>query len=81
MANTSYYLYIGDYYSTITPFESDPYDMGDTIFVIRNDGELDSFWDLEEQAVTILPVISLKNEAKVKSGTGLYNDPYIIKTN
>ena len=31
--------------------------------------------------IHLVPAISLKRSAKVERGTGLYNDPYVIKTN
>ena len=48
-------------------------------WTIRSSGSLNGA--ILSNAGMVLPVISLKEEATVKRGTGLYNDPYVIKTN
>ncbi|MBQ3142675.1 MAG: hypothetical protein IJB82_04135, partial [Bacilli bacterium] len=74
--NSSYYLYTGEDYWTMTPEEaSDNYSYA-TVIKVSSDRLL-------EYSTTspVVPVISIKSEATVEKGTGAYNDPYVIKTN
>ncbi|MBQ3142481.1 MAG: hypothetical protein IJB82_03140 [Bacilli bacterium] len=75
-SNSSYYLYTNEYYWTMSPyyfrFSSA------TVFGVLSDGHL-SDYDVSG-ASAVVPVVSLKAEATVKRGTGLYNDPYVINT-
>ena len=73
--NTSYYLNTGEGYWTMTPYYVRA-DMSTIWFVSNSLAESVAYG-----TYAAVPAVSLKPEAKVKSGTGLYNDPYIIKTN
>ena len=83
VGNSSFYLNTLKPYLTMTP--QYPYLIDDdaVIFTVGEIYASISYYSTNTNLKNsfVLPVISLKNEAKVKSGTGLYNDPYIIKTN
>ena len=75
--NTSYYLYTGEMYWTMSPFGfsgSDAYVWGVASTGCLGHGYVNG-------TTAVVPVISLKRSAKVEKGTGAYNDPYVIKTN
>ncbi|MBQ3142715.1 MAG: hypothetical protein IJB82_04340 [Bacilli bacterium] len=72
--NSSYYLYTGEYYWTMSPHDFS--NAMSFVFVLGN-----HIWRVDTTFSTaVIPVISLKNEARVSSGTGAYNDPYVINT-
>ena len=74
--NESYYLYTGEGYWTMSPFYFSPAYM----CIIYIDGNLSQNYTSSTYG-SVVPVISLIEDAKVKKGTGLYNDPYVIYTN
>ncbi|MBQ3142052.1 MAG: hypothetical protein IJB82_00930, partial [Bacilli bacterium] len=74
--NSSYYLYTREMYWTMSPYFFDNLDAiaWNVIF-----GEcLQS--EIVDEYSAVIPAISLKEEATVKRGTGVYNDPYVINT-
>ena len=74
LENTSYYLYTGESYWTMSP-----YNFGGVyawVWLNVSNGEL--FYGTVSNPASVLPVISLKSEAIVDFGSGLYNDPYVI---
>ena len=76
--NTSYYLYTGEHYWTMSPFHFN----GSIAYVynVHSDGALNNANDAYTYATAAVPAVSLKPEATVKRGTGAYNDPYVINT-
>ncbi|MBQ3142760.1 MAG: hypothetical protein IJB82_04565, partial [Bacilli bacterium] len=76
--NTSYYLYTGETYWTMSPraFDSNYANVFD---VLSHTGAWDYYRVIRGYAT--VPALSLKAEATIKRGTGVYNDPYIILTN
>ena len=75
-SNENYFLRTGKAYWTMTPTGfygniASVFNVG-TMGGIGNTNVATNF--------KVLPVISIKEESLVKSGTGLYNDPYIIIT-
>ncbi|MBQ3141992.1 MAG: hypothetical protein IJB82_00610, partial [Bacilli bacterium] len=75
--NSSYYLYTGDFYWTMSPRDfSASYAL---VFTVNSGGALGGYRVSGTRAA--VPVVSLKNDAEVEKGTGAYNNPYIIKTN
>ncbi|MBQ3142071.1 MAG: hypothetical protein IJB82_01025, partial [Bacilli bacterium] len=75
--NTSYYLYTNEWYWTMSPYNFT--EGRAVVYDVRSAGYLGCYNVLN--IVAAVPAVSLKPEATVKRGTGLYNDPYIIKTN
>ena len=75
--NETFYLYTGEGYWTMSPYMQ----VGSSYTLLSIDRRgLFGFGEATVSAA-VYPVISLKNEAVVKKGTGLYNDPYVILTN
>ena len=77
--NTSYYLYTGEEYWTMSPARLSSF-LGSSanVFCVYPDGYLSNNHVANDWAA--VPVVSLKPEAIVKRGTGAYNDPYVINT-
>ena len=86
-SNSSYYLYANWNYWTMSPAFWENGDLAYYAYIVvklaYTDAYNGAFYEkyYTDEGISLIPIISLKNEAKVKSGTGLYNDPYIIKTN
>ncbi|MBQ3142498.1 MAG: hypothetical protein IJB82_03225, partial [Bacilli bacterium] len=76
LSNSSYYLYTGEYYWTMSP----SYFGGSraSVFFVYSTGGL-NFGSVGNDFAAV-PAVSLKPEATVKRGTGAYNDPYVINT-
>ena len=76
IGNSSYYLYTGQHYWTITPFD---YPYASVFFVYLNgnfSGNYRNYVAWNEPGVR--PVINLKSDVTISSGTGTETDPYII---
>ena len=73
--NSSYYLYTGENYWTMSP---STFEALAGVFIVYSDGRLR--YDLVGRTYAAAPAVSLKPEATVKRGTGAYNDPYVINT-
>ena len=74
--NSSYYLYTGEGYWTMSPYYSEGSD--GHVFLVGSYGRLNYYY-VDDTPVAV-PAVSLKPEATVKRGTGAYNDPYVINT-
>ena len=74
--NSSYYLYTSEYYWTMSPFSFDGSKA--YVFIVWSSGYLSN--NSVVDTIAVAPAVSLKPEATVKRGTGLYNDPYVINT-
>ena len=76
--NSSYYLCTSGGYWTMSPvlYRDDEIPR---VFNVSGSGNLFRMYTVDE-ILPVVPVISLKNEAAVKRGTGAYNDPYVINT-
>ena len=75
-SNSSYYLYTGEAYWTMSPYNFNSSNAG--VFYVYLDGGLYGF--VVNNTYEVVPAVSLKPEATVERGTGAYNDPYIIYT-
>ena len=73
---SSHYLITDEWYWTMTPFTYDGWDS--YVWTMNPSGYADVDYVASTNAV--VPVLSLIEDAKVKNGTGLYNDPYVIMT-
>ncbi|MBQ3141958.1 MAG: hypothetical protein IJB82_00435, partial [Bacilli bacterium] len=76
LENSSYYLNTGEDYWTMSP--NNFYYSDAEGIIVKLIGILSA--NAVNAEASVLPVISLKNEAAVKRGTGAYNDPYVIFT-
>ena len=75
-SNNSFYLYIGQYYWTLSP--SDFYTSGAREFSLTSSGRLDN----NRVYVTnvVRPSVSLKQGIEVTGGSGTATDPFVIAT-
>ncbi len=71
-ANSSYYLYNGNYYWTMSPYStsSNPYA---SVFIVYSDGNLAS-----ANANGVRPVINLKADTTFSDGNGTLDNPYVV---
>ena len=76
--NSSNYLYTNQVCWTMTPSYFNG--VNANVWILYSDVQLD-LYSMVVGTYAVVPVISLKNEAAVKRGTGAYNDPYIISVN
>ena len=73
-SNSSYYLYTGEYYWTLSP---DCFGSGDArVFVVWSNGRLYYHWVAYEYGVR--PVINLKSSVQITGGNGSSSNPYVI---
>ena len=72
--NKNYYLYTGNTYFTLTPFDygSD----GSQMVYVTNNGSLS--WDYVDYRKGVRPVISLKSKIDYSGGDGSSSNPYVI---
>ena len=81
-SNTSYYLYTANGMWTMTP--SDYYNNNGTVsgyvFYINTNGQMRLTNDLTT-SYDVRPVISLKKNVEISSGSGAYNSPYQLTIN
>ena len=75
-SNSSYYLNTNEWYWTMSP--SNVVSSYAYVFSVVSDGALSGY--RVDTARAAVPAVSLKPEATVKRGTGLYNDPFVINT-
>ena len=73
--NTRYYLYTGQDYWTMSPYD---YDGGAGVFVVESTGYLDYLY--VSFAFGVRPVINLRADITISSGDGTASDPYVIAT-
>ena len=74
--NRYYYLYTGLDYWTISPYNFSS-NGGAFVFVLNEDGDIDS-WYYTNYSNGVRPVINLKADVQISSGTGTSTDPYVI---
>ena len=74
-SNSSYYLYTGDGYWTMSPF--DAYS-GAEVFYVTSTGFLASFGKVSSDPPGIRPVINLKSDTIISSGNGTAQNPFVI---
>ena len=74
--NTSYYLYTGQYYWTMSPnrFSSSGYAW---VFLVDSDGNLSNNRVIREYGVR--PAINLRADVTISSGGGTSSNPYVIE--
>ena len=73
--NTSFYLYDGNHYWTISPNQENVASM----FVLTESGSIStSIVSGSSETVYVRPVISLKHSVTASSGDGSTNTPYVI---
>ena len=72
-ANQSYYLYTGQYYWTMSPYIY-PYAY---VFLVTYDGSFDGYGNVNGER-GVRPVINLKANVQISTGSGTSSDPYVI---
>ena len=75
-ANTNYYLSRGVDYWTMTPYSYDSENGGRMVYV-AGDGSIK--YDSVAIRKAIVPVITITKSARVASGTGAWDNPYVLK--
>ena len=76
-ANSSYYLYSGQNYWTMSPYGTSSTPVS-SVFFVYTDGQL---WaaNPDDTAVSVRPVINLKSDTFfVAGGTGTQSNPYVV---
>ena len=73
-SNQSYYLYTKQDYWTMSPFYF--YSGTAYVFYVTANGNLVSYWTTSRFGIR--PVINLKANVKISSGTGTSSNPYIV---
>jgi len=80
-SNTSYYLYTNSWYWLMSPLEYYGSNMAHEA-VVSDDGSVGNILVTIDYMAGYIPAISIDNNAIVESsGTGEYNNPYVIVTN
>ena len=75
--NTSYYLYNGQDYWTMSPYMWNG-SAGSYVFYVYSGGHLN--WNGASSAIGVRPVINLKADTLFASeGNGTQNNPYVVK--
>ena len=72
--NSSYYLYTGQNYWTMSPF--DFYDGHADVFFVHSNGNLN--YSNVYGAIGVRPVINIASNVTIKSGDGTISNPYVI---
>ena len=70
--NTSYYLYTGQNYWTLSP-SSYP---NANVFFVNSNGRL--FWNRVHYTYGVRPVVNLKADVQISTGSGTSSNPYVI---
>ena len=73
--NTSYYLYTGQAYWTMSPSH---YSGGALVFVVALIGNLG--WNSVNGTYGVRPVVNLKADVTITSGDGTSSNPYVVET-
>ena len=81
-ANSSYYLYNGNYYWTMSPsylyFRTSDSTRWDSVFYVNNNGQLTN--NGVNTARGVRPVINLKADTLFATGgTGTQSNPYVVQ--
>ncbi len=78
-SNTSYYLYNGQTYWTMSPTAWNPWDGNVDVFVINSSGSSDN-WSVGSTSAGLRPVINLKSDTEFQTGgSGTQSNPYVVK--
>ena len=80
--NTSYYLYTDKHFHVMTPFNFRRNGVSQVISYVKYPSPFNgalSASSTGDDSIGLRPVISLKQESSILSGTGTGSDPYIIK--
>ena len=75
-SNTSYYLYTGSYYWTMSPFYFDASNSHADVFYVGPNGWL-HFYNVNF-TIGVRPVINLKATTTISSGNGTAQNPFIV---
>ena len=75
--NYNYYLWTGETYWTMSPRLFDKLNLLSTIHLFSNNGNL-SYW-FPTSSYGIRPVVNLSPDILYSSGTGIEDDPYVVK--
>jgi len=75
VSNYSYYLYTGNWYWTISPYQFN--NTTATVFRVYLNGSLNNYY-VDNSNGGVRPVINLSSENLSISGSGTINDPYVI---
>ena len=75
-ANSTYYLYNGQYYWTMSPY----YWHGNHayVFCVNYDGRINSPY-VHNSYISVRPVINLKNDVTFSGGNGTLDNPYVVQ--
>ena len=78
--NTSYYLYMGETFYTISPynFQYTLYYSLSYMFLVHDQGQILGGNNSANVAAAVRPVINLDANVTIKSGIGTSSDPYVI---
>ena len=76
--NTSYYLYNGKLFWTLSPSRFDSLHSTIDMWHLRENGNLDPDYDVTVNFIGVRPVINLKPDVKITSGDGTSIAPYKI---
>ena len=78
--NTSYYLYNGQEYWTMSPFKGCGNGGSTDVFIVQDSGNLwNAGWTGVNYNHGLRPVINLIAETKFSSGNGTQSNPYVVK--
>jgi len=77
ISNSSYYLHTNENYWTMSPYYFSEHSRA-YMFFVNSPGVVNSNY-LNIVSIAVVPALSLKSSVKISSGTGLYNNPYIVK--
>lgn len=74
--NSSYYLYTGQYYWTMSPYRFFRSINHANLFIITASGDIGSTW--VNDLFGVRPVINLKADTQFSSGDGTIDNPYVV---
>ncbi len=78
---TDYWLYVNQYYWTMSPLSYPESEEKAFIFIAYVNGLLSSAWGVNFSAPTVRPVINLNADIEFTGGNGKSGSPFIVKTN
>ncbi len=73
-SNSSYYLYTGQHYWTISPYF---YSGRASVFLVRSSGNLNYYW-VDSATPGVRPVLNLSADVTISSGNGTSETPYVV---
>ena len=77
--NDKYYLYTGKFWWTMSPYHFNNSNGKYHNFAVTSTGELNAGYGYANSKVR--PVLNLKSDILISSGSGTYYRPYILKLN